>query len=189
MFVISVLRFGRCFDVFYHSLSIIHQKDIFLRVTLTCSKLSQALFLLGDHFIWLARTGLFKKIDAKKWCNLSNRYWLLSIIMNLARDLYEIYKIIDLNRSANRIGLLNNKFPKITSTRDLEKLALYSFVLLKGHKDIVVDTVKNVCDVFIPMTYLGYVKLSPMTIGVLGTMSSIAGILALVQPDAKLIPS
>lgn len=160
-----------------------------MRITLTCSKLSQALFLFGDHFIWLSRTGLFKKIDAKKWGNLSNRYWLLSIIMNLARDVYEIMKLIDLHRSANRIGLLNNKFPKITSTRDLEKLALYSFSLLRGHKDVVVDTVKNVCDVFIPMTYLGYVKLSPMTIGVLGTMSSIAGILALIQPDAKLVPA
>lgn len=156
---------------------------------MTCSKLSQALFLVGDHFIWLSRTGLFKNIDAKKWGNLSNRYWLMSIIMNLARDVYEIIRLIDLHRSASRIGLLNNKFPKITSTRDLEKLALYSFSLLRGHKDVVVDTVKNVCDVFIPMTTLGYVKLSPMTIGVLGTMSSIAGLLALIQPDARLMPS
>lgn len=109
--------------------------------------------------------------------------------MNLARDVYEIFKLIDLHKSSNRIGLLNNKFPKISSAKDFEKLALYSFSLLRGHKDVAVDIVKNVCDVFIPMTSLGYVKLSPMTIGLLGTASSIAGLLALIQPDAKLVPS
>lgn len=175
--------------MFYASFKTIHQKDIILRITLTCSKLSQALFLIGDHFIWLSRTGLFKNIDAKKWGNLSNRYWLLSIVMNLARDVYEIFKLIDLHRSANRIGVLNNKCPKVTNVKDFEKLALYSFSLLKGHKDVVVDTVKNVCDVFIPMTSLGYVKLSPMTIGLLGTLSSLAGLMALIQSDAKLVPS
>ena len=188
--LIAVLRFGKCFEVFYSSFKSIHYPDVVIRMTLTLAKLSQALFLLSDHIIWLSRSGLFKGINPKKWLQISNKYWLLSIIMNLARDFYEIIRLIDLHKAAGKSGITRRNPPiSITSTRDLSKLVLQTYALLHGHRDIVVDTVKNCCDLFIPLTALGYTKLSPRTIGLLGVLSSAAGLIALIEPHAKLLPA
>lgn len=187
----KLLRFGKCLDAFYSSLKSFHYPDVAIRITLTMGKLSQSLFLLADHIIWLSRTGLFKNINPKKWGKIANKYWLLSIVMNLARDLYEIHRLIDLRSSCARSGITRgNTIPlSITSTRDLSRLALHSYSIVLGHKDVAVDTVKNVCDLFIPLTALGYTRLSAKTIGILGVLSSAAGLIALVQPKAKLLPA
>ncbi|BES91457.1 Peroxisomal biogenesis factor 11 (PEX11) [Nesidiocoris tenuis] len=54
------------------------------------------------------------------------------------------------------------------------------------HKDIIVDTFKNLFDLMLPMSSLGYVRLSPGTVGLLGAFSSILGILPLIRPLFKL---
>lgn len=48
------------------------------------------------------------------------------------------------------------------------------------------DTVKNVCDLFIQMTYLDLIYLSPGTVGFLGCVSSAIGIYLLIYPELKL---
>ncbi|XP_067634246.1 peroxisomal membrane protein 11B [Eurosta solidaginis] len=187
----KLLRFGRCVDIFYSSLRTIHYPDLTIRITLTLSKISQSLFLLADHFLWLARTGLFKGINAKRWGKLANKYWLLSIIMNLCRDVYEIFRLIDLHKAGAKSGISRTTLSpmQIRSLQDFSRLALHSYALLQAHKDIAVDTMKNLCDVFIPLTGLGYTKLSPCTIGLLGAISSAAGLWALLEPTAKLTPA
>ncbi|XP_037950110.1 peroxisomal membrane protein 11B [Teleopsis dalmanni] len=187
----KLLRFGKCLDVFYASLRTIHYPDLAIRVTLTLGKLSQALFLLADHFMWLARTGLFKSINTKKWSKFANKYWLLSIIMNLCRDVYEIYRLLDLHKASVKSGISRcNAVPmRLNSPRELSRIALHSYAMILGHKDVFVDTVKNVCDFFIPLTALGYTNMSPRTIGLLGAISSLAGLYALIEPKAKLTPA
>ncbi|XP_061389077.1 peroxisomal membrane protein 11B [Musca vetustissima] len=185
----KLLRFGKCLDVFYASLRTIHYPDLAIRVTLTAGKLSQALFLFADHFLWLGRTGFFKSIDAKKWGKYANKYWLLAIIMNLCRDFYEIVRLLDLHKASVRSGISRSIPCTIRSRKDLSRLALQSYALVLGHKDVFVDTVKNVCDFFIPLTALGYTKLTPRTIGVLGAISSLAGLIAMIEPTAKLTPA
>jgi peroxin-11B len=64
-----------------------------------------------------------------------------------------------------------------------------AFTYLDMHKDIVLDTLKNGCDFFIPFTSLGFIKLSPKTIGMLGVISSVAGLLVILEPRAKLLPA
>lgn len=145
--------------------------------------------MFADHFLWLARTGLFKSIDAKKWGKYANKYWLLSIIMNLCRDVYEIFRLLDLHKASVRSGISRSIPCRIKSAKDFSRLALQSYALVLSHKDIFVDTVKNVCDFFIPLTALGYTKLTPRTIGVLGAISSVAGLIAMVEPAAKLTPA
>ncbi|KAH8370331.1 hypothetical protein KR093_003085 [Drosophila rubida] len=185
----KLLRFGKGLDVFYASLKAIHYPDLTIRVTLTMSKVSQALFLLADHLLWLARTGL-TTVNAKKWSKMANKYWLFSIIMNLCRDFYEIIRVLDLHKASCRGGITRCKIPaSINSPADVKRLALHSYALVQGHKDIVVDTVKNVCDLFIPLTALGYTSLTPRTIGLLGAISSVAGLWALLDSTAKLTPS
>lgn len=129
-------------------------------------------------------------MNAKRWSNIANKYWLFSIIMNLCRDSYEILRVLDLHRSCSKSGISRCRIPaSINSPEDFKRLALQSYVLMQGHKDIVVDTVKNACDFFIPLTALGYTSLTPRTIGLLGAISSLAGLWALLEPRAKLTPA
>lgn len=187
-----MLRFGKCLDLIHGSLKTIHNPDLTLRLTLTLGKLSQALFLYADHIVWMARTGVFSKdIKLAEWTRTSNKYWLLSIVMNLCRDVYEWCKIID--RSQTGVHDFNRSVMNacsVRTTHNLLKVSLKTYDAINAHQAVVLDTLKNACDFFIPFTALGYTKLTPRTIGLLGVVSSVAGLIAILRPTtAKLVPS
>lgn len=192
------MRFGKCIDLFYAAQRTIHHTNVTLRLTLTLSKIAQALYLYADHIIWLSRSGLGKTIDAKKWNDTANKYWFVSIVMNLCRDFYELSRLIDrtLNAGNGRTKQTlyrwlfdTNANISSLSKRDLQRTSLQAYSYVYENRDIFIDTTKNLCDVFIPLTALGYTKLKPRTVGLLGVISSIAAIMVLLQPSAKLQPS
>lgn len=182
----KVLRLGRCIDICYLALNTMNIEDSFLRITLTVSKIAHALYLYADHIVWLTKSG-FLKSDSDNWNKTANKFWLISVIANLARDLYEILHILELNRSmflkpsAFLSGPLN-KFGFHASMK-------HFYTILNCHKDIFIDTLKNSCDLFIPLTALGFTKLSPSAIGTLGAVSSVAALVTMVKPITKLIPA
>ncbi|CAK1584709.1 unnamed protein product [Parnassius mnemosyne] len=182
----KVLRLGRCIDIFYTALNNIHIEDPFLRFTVTTSKLAHALYLYADHIVWLSKSG-FLKSDSDGWSQTANRFWLLSIIANLARDFYEILHVLDLNKSMflNPTELINVHVRQF----DLNSSFKHLYAILSCHKDIFIDTVKNSCDLFIPLTALGYTKLSPSAVGALGAFSSLAALITLIKPITKLVPA
>lgn len=177
---LAVLRLGRCLDSIYSALKMMKYPDVAIRVTLTLSKIANALFLLADHIIWIGRVGLFK-VNVEKWSRVSNKYWLMSIIMNLTRDFYEILKIVE-----NEGKDVLTRTPKF-SPRMWKQYELLHH--LKNHKDIVMDTIKNGCDLFIPLTALGFTKLTPGTVGIFGMISSIVAIYTIIYPLYKLTPA
>lgn len=150
------------------------------------SKISQAIFLFADHVIWLSRTGLFKKVNTQKWSETYNKYWFFSIVMNLCRDFYEICRIFDTCRDVRQLLKLFF-FPK--SSHDLLRVWSKATVCVNTHQAVIVDTIKNVCDVFIPLSALGYSRLSPKYQGILGVISSMAGLFEILYPAAKLLPA
>ncbi|KAK5648778.1 hypothetical protein RI129_003670 [Pyrocoelia pectoralis] len=175
----KLLRFGRCIDSLYTVIHSWQHPNLSLRLSITLSKIYNALFLFADHILWLGRSDLYN-INTDKWSNISNKYWLYSIIMNLVRDFYEILVILKANKS--RI------LPKsgVKNFNDILSCSAKAVVCINGYQNVVVDTVRNCCDVFIPLTALGHTKLSPGTIGLLGVISSIAGIISLIEPAVKL---
>ncbi|XP_059059661.1 peroxisomal membrane protein 11B [Achroia grisella] len=181
----KILRLGRCLDVCYAALNVLHTEDPFLRFTLTSSKIAQALFLYADHIVWLSRSG-FLKTDSDNWNKTANRFWLLSIVANLARDLYEILHILDLNTT---VFLKPSEFNETIKKFSLSDSAKHVYTILNCHKDVFIDTLKNSCDLFIPLTALGFTKLSPSAVGALGAVSSAAALLTIVKPITKLVPA
>ncbi|XP_075216009.1 peroxisomal biogenesis factor 11ab isoform X2 [Lycorma delicatula] len=190
----KILRLGRCIDVLYSSLTTINYTEPMVRLTSTLSKITNGLYLLCDHVLWAARAGL-ADINTAEWGTTANRYWLFSIYCNLIRDVYEIFRIISLynnkvnkSKSIKTVCGYSQNTSRITynNYQSGNKMLLN---ILSEHKDVVLDTVKNSCDVFIPLTSLGFVKLSPGTIGMLGTISSIISIIVLIDPLSKLTPS
>lgn len=126
-------------------------------------------------------------MDSDNWNRTANKFWLLSIIANLARDIYEILHLLQLH---NSLFLKPSELLSV-SARNLEftKTTKHIFMLINCHKDVFIDTLKNLCDVFIPLTHLGFTKLSPSYVGVLGAVSSFAALITLVKPITKLVPS
>lgn len=194
----AVLRFGKCIDLLYAAQKSIHHTNIPLRVTITLSKVAQALYLYADHIIWLSRSGLTKATDAKKWNDEANKYWFIAITMNLCRDLYEISRLIDRTLKSDRNAAKQTLHRWLFDTdrniatlskQDLARTSMHVYGFLYEHRDIFVDTTKNLCDVFIPLTALGYTSLKPRTVGLLGMISSVAALYCLIQPTAKLLPA
>ncbi|CAH1953798.1 unnamed protein product [Acanthoscelides obtectus] len=175
------LRFGRFVESLYATLPLFHEENAVLRYTIILSKIANSLFLLADHLLLLGRAD-FCPTDTQKWSRISNKYWLYSITMNLMRDFYEIYNILN---SEKRIIMPKNG---LRNLEDFKTLFLRSFMVLVNHQDILIDTVKNCCDFFIPYTALGHANLSPGTVGLLGSISSLMGLLVLINPENKLIP-
>lgn len=179
----KLYRFGRCTDTLYTALSSINLNDPTLQNTITLSRINMALYLLTDHVIWLGRAGL-ADINTAKWSRLSYKLWLYYLVMNLSRDVYEISRII------NNFVSLNEKIPFGKIERSSSVIATFQRLcsLIKVHKDVAFDTVKNGCDVCLPLAQLGYLSISPRTVGILGVISSIAGMLPLIDPSYKLTP-
>ncbi|XP_054720442.1 peroxisomal membrane protein 11B-like [Uloborus diversus] len=181
----KLFRFGRSADTLYSALSSLHLDDPHLRFSITFSRINMALYLFSDHIIWLGRTGLLN-IDKDKWSKLSYQLWLYYLTMNLYRDIYEISSIVNRWNS----GDLNTELQcgkKKPSNSLIYKLNMLC-KLLKLRKDLALDSIKNACDVCLPLAQLGYLKISPRAIGVLGTISSLAGILPLLDPSYKMSP-
>lgn len=176
---------GRCLDICYMALNTMHIEDPVLRITLTTSKLAHALFLYADHIVWLTKSG-FLKTDSDGWNRTANKFWLLSIFANLARDFYEIYHILEANRTTFlRPSELVNRSVRFELNENIKHL----LTLVYCHKDVFLDTLKNSCDLFIPLTALGFTKLSPSAVGMLGALSSLAALVTIVKPITKLVPA
>ena len=168
-----------------------HLPDPTLRLSLTFSRIASSLYLLCDHMVWIGRVGLVN-VDKSRWSQLSDKFWLYSITMNLMRDVYEIMNLLKLNGYSNsgpkhyfghssRIDVI----PITTSDNQM----LRSINWLIKHKNICIDTLKNFCDLWIPMTSLGHTKLSPQTIALLGMLSSTIAILQIFNYSYRLSPS
>ncbi|XP_034246073.1 peroxisomal membrane protein 11B isoform X1 [Thrips palmi] len=173
----KLLRLGKCVDVMYSALSSIHYPNITVRVTTTLSRISMSLYLLADHILWIGRTGLCA-VNGEKWGKVANKYWMYALLMNLVRDIYEIHRILKLRQVS-----LSDFFSDGCDAR--KKLATCA----RDHRDVIVDTVKNACDVVIPLTALGFLNFSPGSVGLCGVVSSAAALLTLIDPLLKLTPS
>ena len=47
---------------------------------------------------------------------------------------------------------------------------------------LIMDTLKNLADFWLPMSALGHINLSPVLVGILGVISSITSALPLIDP-------
>lgn len=174
----KILRLGRCVDVCYTALNHIHHEDKWLRLTLTLSKLGHALYLYADHIAFLTRIG-FLKTDMHKWTKTANKFWLVSIIANLAKDFYELLQVLNIKKTTfmRPSELINNSCTNF----DMNSALKHLYWLVRYHKNIFFDTVKDSCDLFIPMTAIGLTKLSPTTVGFLGAVSSLVALYTIVD--------
>ncbi|XP_036271426.1 peroxisomal membrane protein 11A isoform X2 [Pipistrellus kuhlii] len=71
-------------------------------------------------------------------------------------------------------------------TEWLQAFLLLLFRSLRRHPPLLLDTVKNLCDILNPLDQLGIYKSNPGVIGLGGLVSSVAGIITVAWPQLKL---
>lgn len=157
---------------------------------LTGSHLSRALYFVCDAVLWLRSVGLQPHVDRPKWHTWATKCYYCSLLLNLARDWYEISWRLEQ-------AALEEKTKEKFLRQDGEELngarsdGLHSFLrqlfqVLKRNPPLLLDLVKNLCDLSGPLDTLGIYKTSPGVVGFCGLLSSLVGILTLASPHLKL---
>lgn len=163
-----MFRLGKSIDSFLAALQTIHLTNPAQRLLVTLTKISRGLYLLIDHIIWASRMNLVS-IDNRFWARLANRFWLLALFLSLLRDLYELVVAFRLEKKR-----LNQYSPSLTQN---SPRALIGNVL-HANPALVIDSVKNMADLWIPVSRLDLVYLPSGIVGLLGVVSSLAGLMS-----------
>ncbi|XP_032089808.1 peroxisomal membrane protein 11B [Thamnophis elegans] len=194
----KLFRLGNSADALEAAKRAIHLSDIVLRFCITVSHLNRAMYFACDNILWAGKSGLVPHMDHEKWSQRSFRYYLFALIMNLSRDAYEIRLLMEREtNSKSQKGSCrngpsspgedpNHRFQQLALKLKLQ-LALLAQVL-RNNPPLLLDLMKNACDVFIPLDKLGMYKTSSGFVGLCGLTSSILSILAILNPWLKLKP-
>lgn len=174
------LNFGRCVDSFYSAIKSAQLYDPVFRSTIATSKLWGSLQLFSEHVLWLQNLGLITA-DKQVWAERANRFWLYSVTFNLLRDFYELICVIQrTKRRSDDAKLLDDE----KSETDLLPVRW-----VKQNPKLSCDLIKNVCDFCLPYSYDKKIRLGPSVVGLLGIISSTAGILQIYDRHYMLSPS
>ncbi|XP_004455258.1 peroxisomal membrane protein 11A isoform X1 [Dasypus novemcinctus] len=166
--------------------------DLVSCLCLTLANLNRAIYFICDTVLWVRSVGLSSGIRKEKWRMWAARHYYYSLLLTLARDLYEIslqMEKVAHDRAKREKSLSQNPFGYNVADEEtdwLQSLLLLLFRSLKTHPPLLLDTVKNLCDILNPLDQLGICKSNPGIIGLGGLVSSIAGIITVAYPQMKL---
>lgn len=180
----KLLRLGNSAEALEAAKRSIHLKDSVLRLCLTLSHLNRAMYFACDNLLWAGKTGLLPQLDQRKWSQRSFRYYLLALILNLVRDVYELRLLMECE--ARSRGTRTEE-PHTAPSGAASQLQLLLSVL-HHNPPLLLDLVKNSCDLFVPLDRLGLYSTGPGWVGACGLTSSVLSILTIVHPWLKLKP-
>ena len=167
---------GKGFDNLRIALQTIHLRDPAHRVLITTSKLCGFFFLLFDHMILAGRLQLFG-INPERWNKHSTRFWFLSIMLNMLRDWYDLFRAVRVEQS--RLKHDGTGAKKTLTT------ALYR--TMQNNPALVLDFVKNSTDIVLPLAQLDVGRgISSGWVGFMGVVSSICTLVAIWNESLKL---
>lgn len=115
-------------------------------------------------------------IKNQYWSRLSNQCWFLALFLGLFRDLYELLKAW--SSAKERMGMYQSYNESVTTK------AVWS--VLQNNPAICVDIVKNSGDLLIPLSRLDLIYMPGGIVGLLGVISSLAGLVGTYNERLKL---
>ncbi|KAM8804744.1 peroxisomal membrane protein 11A [Eudromia elegans] len=165
--------------------------DVVPRFCLTTSHATRALYFVCDGVLWLRSVGLQPDLDKQKWHNWATKCYYFSLLLNLARDWYEIYwrleeAVLRKRMKENPSWDKGDQELNCLKSDSLPSFLLLVFQILKRHPPLLLDMVKNLCDLSGPLDTLGIYRTNSGVIGFCGLISSLVGILTLASPHLKL---
>lgn len=168
--------------------------DPVLCLTLTAANVSRGLYFICDNLLWLRNVGLLRDVDKERWSLLASRCYLFSLTMSLLRDSYAIGQLVR-HRARDkgfkrRMDMHLGESPEVAEAvvPQLDALLFLLLHVLRSHPALALDTLKNVCDLFIPLDKLRIYQSNAGVVGFCGLLSSLIGIMTLLQPNLKIKP-
>lgn len=191
---LSVFRLGNTVHSIEAAQRTMRLSDRVLCLCLTAANINRAFYFICDNVLWARGVGLFRDIDKDRWSLYSSYFNFLSLVMSLARDAYVIVQLMaqrardkDFRQKMEKHLRENPEVADVV----VPQLDAFLFLLLdslRSHPDVAIDTLKNTCDLFIPLDKLGIYQTNAGVVGFCGLISSLIGILTLVQPKLKIKP-
>lgn len=180
----KLLRLGNSAEALEAAKRSIHLKDSVLRLCLTLSHLNRAMYFACDNLLWAGKTGLLPRLDQSKWSQRSFRYYLLALILNLVRDVYELRLLMECEARSRGAKAEEPHAAPGGASSQLQLL----LSVLHHNPPLLLDLLKNSCDLFVPLDRLGLYSTGPGWVGACGLTSSVLSILTIVHPWLKLKP-
>lgn len=190
----SVLRLGNTVNSIEAAKRTVRLSDQVLRLCLTAANFGRAFYFICDNVLWATNVGLVREIDKERWSLNSSRFYFLSLVMNLTRDVYVITQLMAQRvrdkhfRQKMDQHLCENPEVADVVVPQLDALLFLLLDSLRSHPEVAADTLKNACDLFIPLDRLGIYQTNAGVVGFCGLISSLIGILTLAQPKLRIKP-
>ena len=143
--------------------------DPLLRNILFVSRSSMAIYFFYDLLGWCVKVGILNA-DAQRISHKSSQFWFFGLFCLLLRDLHELR--ICQNRSG---GSGKSALSRLPST-------------LVKNPNLVLDLLKNVGDLVVVLSALRKISISQGAVGMAGVISSVIGLMQVLQPQYKLVP-
>lgn len=190
----KLLRLGNTTNSIEAAKRTMQLSDRVLCLCLTAANINRALYFICDNVLWAKSVGLIRDIDKERWSLNASRCYFYSLVMNLTRDVYEVLQLmIQRGRDEHfkeKMEQNLNQSPEVAEVV-IPQMDAFVFLLietLKSHPAVALDTVKNICDLFIPLDKLGIYKSNAGVVGFCGLISSLIGIVTLAQPNLRIKP-
>ena len=138
------------------------------------------------------------------------RYYLFALILNLTRDVYELHLLMECEARYSATKSPPSPYPSTTQPSDdlssssspaspatvalpimsawLRRRLHLLVSVLYNNPPLLLDLLKNSCDIFIPLDRLGIYPTGTGFVGACGLASSVLSILTMVHPWLKLKP-
>ncbi|KAM4733868.1 peroxisomal membrane protein 11A [Anableps anableps] len=190
----KLLRLGNAANSIVAAKQTVQLSDRVLCLCLTVANINRALYFICDNILWARNVGLIRNLDKERWSINASRCYLFSLVMNLTRDLYVILQLMLQRGRDNRFKCKMNQqlsdCPEVAEVviPELDALVFLLLETLRSEPTVALDTVKNICDLFIPFDRLGIYKSSSGVVGFCGLISSLIGILTLARPTLRIKP-
>ncbi|XP_030002597.1 peroxisomal membrane protein 11B [Sphaeramia orbicularis] len=198
----KLLRLGNSVEALEAAKRAIHLSDSVLRLCLTISHLNRAMYFACDNILWAGKTSLIPKLDQHKWSQRSFRYYLFALILNLTRDVYELRLLMECESRYRATKASSSPSSSVSPSDDpssaavapsiasawLQKQLHLLVTVLYNNPPLLLDLLKNTCDIFIPLDRLGIYSTGPGVVGACGLASSVLSILTMIHPWLKLKP-
>ncbi|XP_078539349.1 peroxisomal membrane protein 11A isoform X1 [Lissotriton helveticus] len=187
----KLFRLGNVVHALEASRRTVQLPDFIPRFFLTIANLNRALYFVCDSILWLRSVGLITDINKEKWRHRATRFYYFSLLLHLGRDMYEIVRRME-QKSSHKKNAEECTDPHLSQHSShpgivgFDPIFAMLFCSLMNHPAILLDTTKNICDLFSPLDQLGIYKTNPGMLGFCGLISSIVGILTLAKPHLKI---
>ena len=161
------MRLGRFMDSIKSVLESFHIRNKRIGTLFGLIAVCQGLFMLFDNLLLLNRYKILHLTNPQRLQEYLYQVWLLWISLALTRDYYEIQASFAIGQHQQRSLIRRAN-------------------IFWANKPLVIDTVKNLCDLYIPLSNLNIVRANTGLQGLAGTVSSILGLLQLWDKNYQL---